>query len=123
MGLLLYILAVFISPIGVIIGMISSVFCIRSWKEVDLYFYRCALSKDQFLNVAMRYFFNTVMIKDIERQRAYHFGNEDETISSAFGKNKRRGTLSKFGYFWDRFLHLLEKDHTIKAIEEDENEI
>lgn len=121
MGILLYIIAILVSPLGTLIGIIYSIVSIRSWRELNLYFYRCALSKDQFLNVAMRYFFNRTMIKDTKEQRAYHFGNEDETISSAFGKNKKRGTLSNFGYFWDKFLHMLDKDHTLKAIEEDED--
>lgn len=110
------------SPIGNIIGTIWALANFRSLREATGYYKRVAVAKDQYLNVTMRYFFNKTMCKDIPGQRRYLFGNEDETISSAFGKNLKRGTLTKFGYFWDRVLYKLEKDHTLLAIEDDEDE-
>ena len=120
MGIILFILVQILSPLGNFIGTIYAFANFKSFKEVKDYYMQIAVSKDQYLNVTMQYFFNATMCKDIPGVKKYLFGNEDETISSAFGKNNRLGTLTKFGYFWDRFLHKLEKDHTILAIEEDE---
>lgn len=123
MGIILLIIVQLVSPLGNLIGGIWAIYNFRSFKEMSAYYKRVAVSKDQYLNVTMRYFFNSTMCKDIPGQNKYLFGNEDETISSAFGKNNRRGTLTNFGYFWDRFLHMIEKDHTLLAIEEDETDI
>jgi len=120
MGILLLIIVQLLAPLGNLIGGVWAIANFRSLKEMSAYYKRVAVSKDQYLNVTMRYFFNSTMCKDRVGQNKYLFGNEDETISSAFGKNNRRGTLTKFGYFWDRVLHFIERDHTIKAIEEDE---
>ena len=57
--------------------------------------------------------FNTIMItKD-----GYKFGNEDETISSVLGKNQLKGTFRIIGYCLNRILDKLEKNHSIKSIE------
>ena len=122
MGLILLIIVQILAPLGNLVGGIWAICSFRSLREASGYYKRLAVSKDQYLNVTMRYFFNSTMCKDIPGQRKYLFGNEDETISSALGKNLRRGTLTKFGYFWDRFLHKLERNHTMLAIEEDETE-
>jgi hypothetical protein len=120
MGIVLFIIVQVLAPIGNLIGTIWAICQFRSLREVSGYYKRVAVSKDQYLNVTMRYFFNSTMCKDIPNQKKYLFGHEDETISSALGKNLRRGTLTKFGYFWDRILHLIENNHTLLAIEEDE---
>ena len=122
MGILLFILVQILSPLGNMIGTVYAFFNFKSFNDVKDYYMQVAISKDQYLNVTMQHFFNATMCKDLANQKKYLFGNPDETISSAFGKNNRRGTLTKFGYFWDRFLHKLEKDHTIISIEEDEND-
>ena len=120
MELILLFIVQILAPLGNLIGGLWALFRFKSIKELFAYYKRVAVAKDQYLNVTMRYFFNSTMCKNIPGQKRYLFGNEDETISSAFGKNLRRGTLTKFGYFWDRVLYKLEKDHTLLAIEEDE---
>ena len=120
MGIILFIIVQVLSPLGNLVGTIWAMCQWKSFREVSAYYQRVAMSKDQYFNVTMRYFFNSVMAKDTDTAKAYKFGNPDETISSALGKNQVRGTLTKFGYFWVWFLHILDKDHSIKAIEADE---
>ncbi len=90
----------------------------KTWiKRVGQYFLIIAISIDQMGNVIMQELFNDVLIK----KSGVRFGNEDETISSVLGKNQQEGTLTFIGKGLNGLLHLLEKDHSIKAIEEDEN--
>lgn len=51
----------------------------------------------------------------------YRYGNPDETISSGYGKNFVLNTFTKFGGRCRRFLDVLDPNHSIKSIEEDEN--
>ena len=48
----------------------------------------------------------------------YKFGNFNETISSALGKNERDKTLSKTGKLLVKILDFLDKNHCIKSIKE-----
>lgn len=79
--------------------------------------YVAALSIDQFANVAFQEFWNITLIK----KQGYKFGNPDETISGVLGKNKKRNTLSKIGKTLDFILDKLDPNHSIKSIEQDEN--
>ncbi len=45
----------------------------------------------------------------------YTFGKKGETISKALGKNKLRGTDTKFGAGFSRFLNWVDKNHVEKA--------
>ncbi len=78
--------------------------------------YKIALGIDQLGNVVCKHLFNITLIK----KDGYKFGNEDETISSAIGKNKKINTLTFTGRLLDWFLDIIDKNHSIKAIEEDE---
>jgi len=51
--------------------------------------------------------------------RSRKFGFPDETLSSVFGKEVRAGNC-KACYFICRALHILDKDHCHKSIEDDE---
>jgi hypothetical protein len=62
------------------------------------YFRRLFVAVDQLINVILG-------------------GDEDETMSSRLGKDKRRGR--KFACFLCKVLDLFEKDHCEKAIERD----
>ena len=77
-----------------------------------------AIATDQYGNGLSKYLFNLVLIK---KTGVHKFGNIDETISSVIGKNKVAGTLTWLGKFVDKILDLLEKDHSIKAIDPTEN--
>lgn len=84
------------------------------WKAVDTYLLNCAISDDQSGNTYMAKLFNDVLI----RPGGHRFGNPDETISSVLGKNQRTKTLSIAGRVLNWILSRLEKDHSVKSIEE-----
>ncbi len=122
-GFLLFLVAVLLSIVFLPLGGVYSL--VRLWikanfktwiKRVGQYFLVIAISIDQMGNVIMQELFNDVLIKN----SGVRFGNEDETISSVLGKNQQAGTLTLIGKGLNGLLHLLEKDHSIKAIEEDE---
>ena len=46
------------------------------------------------------------------------FGNFEETISSALGKNQRNGTLTRTGRVLVWILDMIEKEHCKKSIKE-----
>jgi hypothetical protein len=118
-GLVLFILSnVLISliyPIGFIYSVVLTLFK-SGYKTLDDYLFRCALANDQHGNTFLAKLFNDTLIK----QGGHKFGNPDETISSVLGKNKLMGKLSYFGKCLDFILHLLDNNHSIKSIEEDE---
>ncbi len=122
-GFLLFLVAVLLSIVFLPLGGVYSL--VRLWiranfktwiKRVGQYFLIIAISIDQMGNVIMQELFNDVLI----RKSGIRFGNKDETISSLLGKNQQAGTLTFIGKGLNGLLHLLEKDHSIKAIEEDE---
>lgn len=118
MGLFLYLLACFITPIFNFAGLISIVF---KPKEVrNNVFRNLAISKDQHSGVYVQFIFNKILLKKDSR---HLFGNVDETISSVLGKNKRGNTLSKSGVFWANWLNKLEHKHVELSIEDDETQI
>ena len=81
------------------------------------YFRSVAISVDQNGNVICGPLFNLMLIN----KNGYKFGNPDETISSVLGKNQVLNTLTFIGRGLNSLLSLIEKDHSIKSIEEDEN--
>lgn len=110
MNFILFIVAIVLSvilfPIGFLFALVKS-------RNLSLYFRGIAESIDQMGNHVMQYAFNQWMIKG----DGYKFGNIDETISSAIGKNKVKGTLTKSGKWLDRILNKLDENHSIDAIE------
>jgi len=109
---MILIVAIIISIILFPIGFVFAMFYSGRRK----YLYNIALSIDQLGNVVCARLFNFFLI-DID---GYKFGNEDETISGVIGKNKRKNTLTGLGIALDCILELIDKNHTAKAIEEDE---
>lgn len=109
---MILIVAILISIILFPIGFIFAMFYSGRRK----YLYNIALSIDQLGNVMCARLFNFFLI-DIT---GHKFGNEDETISSVLGKNKKTNTLTALGIALDMFLELIDKNHSIKAIENDE---
>ncbi len=120
-GFILFIIAQVTTPIGNIIGFLFANIMFLDLKDANEYYGDLAYSKDQHSNVVMQKLFNVIMIRQNGESLPYAFGNPDETISSVFGKNERRETLTRFGRFWNRFLDSIEEDHSTKSIEEDEN--
>lgn len=86
------------------------------------YFYNAAASTDQSGNAYNVSLFNHTMIQ-YKNDKAHRFGQRDEVISSVLGKNYRTKTQTKFGFFVDRVLHLLDPYHTVRSIEKDEYDI
>lgn len=119
MGFILSIIALFFSmvfvPFGIMFALIK-LGILGKFSEINSYFFKMAVSIDQFDNVSMQHFFNATMIK----KGGIEFGNEDETMSSVYGKNKQKKTLTWFGKFWASLLNGLQKRHVEKAIEKDE---
>lgn len=115
MGIFLYLIASFLTPIFNFIGLITIIFKNRTVK--NKVFKDLAISKDQLSNVYCQFCFNKWMLK---KESVHLFGNPDETISSVFGKNKRDNTLNKFGLYWANWLNKREANHVELSIEDDE---
>ena len=79
--------------------------------------YKIALGIDQLGNVVCANLFNIILIRSCSEHR---FGNEDETISSVIGKNKKTGTLTFMGWVLDAILDAIQKQHSLLSIEDDE---
>jgi hypothetical protein len=103
------ILSIILFPIGFIISMF--------YPNRKKYLYNIALGIDQLGNVICAKLFNLTLIYP---SSIHKFGNEDETISGVIGKNKRLNTLTFVGRLLDMLLDIIDKNHSIKAIEEDE---
>lgn len=116
MGAILFIIASILkwvfTPVGYFYGVIRSL----SEREFNQYHKDLAIAKDQYGNAMMRYALNDFL----KKWNGYKFGNIDETISSAIGKNKVENTLTPLGLAIDRILNGFEEDHSIKSIDETE---
>ena len=75
------------------------------------YFLSSALSLDKYANREFRTLWN----KTLKTESGYKFGAENETISSALGKNLLQNTLTKTG---KSLVWILSKEHCIDAISE-----
>ena len=78
------------------------------------YFRSTALSIDIWANREFRTLWNT----KLRINGGYEFGKENETISSALGKNQRDGTLTKKGKTLVAILDFLDKNHCENSIKE-----
>lgn len=90
MGILLYIIAVIL---WVILTPINWFIVTLKHGLSNKYFFETTIDIDKFGNRNFRTFLNVTM----RLRNGYKFGNVNETISSALGKNQRDGTLSWFG--------------------------
>ena len=82
-------------------------------KFKDLgYFKSSAVNLDRFGNSEFRTLFNLTLRK----KEGYKFGNMEETISSALGKNQQNGTLTRTGKALVWILDLLDRNHCKKSI-------
>ena len=76
------------------------------------YFRSTALSIDIWANREFRTLWNDKLKID----RGYEFGKENETISSALGKNERGNTLSKTGKLLVKILDFFDENHCQNSI-------
>lgn len=119
MGLFLYIIAtILFLPLTVvnIIAVVWKNFWEKGfWKTIDGYFFTGAVDIDRFGNHNFRTLWNATLRKS----RGYPFGNINETISSALGKNQRDKTLSILGKFLAWVLDKIDKNHCKNSINND----
>lgn len=108
-SLLLFIVTV---PFGLAYGLLHGLFK-KGITGIGEFLLKIAISIDQLGNVAMQHLLNLLWIK----KTGYKFGNRDETISSALGRNNRLGTLTGLGRFIDAFLDFIDKDHSLNSID------
>jgi hypothetical protein len=101
--ILLIIAWVLLLPLSIV-----NYFCVKNKKG---YFKQTALNLDKFGNREFRAFLNLSMQKN-----GYQFGNPNETISSALGKNERDKTLTKCGRILVKILDIIDKNHCKKSI-------
>ena len=111
MNLLLFIIAWLLIPPLTIWNLIV---VYRKNGSVKGYFRGTALSLDIWANKEFRTLWNT----QLRIASGYKFGRENETISSALGKNERDKTLSKKGKLLVKILDFLDKNHCVKSIKE-----
>ena len=108
MGILLYLIA---TILWVILTPINWIIVTFKYGLSNSYFFETAIDLDKFGNRNFRAFLNVTM-----QRNGYEFGNVNETISSALGKNQRDGTLTKFGKVFCKILDTLDKNHCKKSI-------
>ena len=112
-GLLLFIIAW-----GLFLPLSLLNFLAVAFKFKDLgYFKSSAINLDRFGNSEFRTLFNLTL----KKKEGYKFGNMEETISSALGKNQRGDTLSIVGKLLVLILDTIDKNHCKKSIKEIEN--
>ncbi len=115
-GLLLFLISIFLfvltGPLGFIYGFFHGLFS-RGIKGVGEYLLKIAISIDQLGNVGMQHMLNALWVK----KGGYLFGNRDETISSALGKNKAQKTLTAFGKLMDNILDSIDPNHSLNSID------
>lgn len=106
--LIAFILSAILLPIGFLYQCVSTLL-----KSLNKYLFKIAKSIDQLGNVVCVGLFDSILIK---KSSINKFGNEDETISSVLGRNKKAGTLTVIGKALSWLLNTIEKDHVEKAI-------
>lgn len=115
-GLLLLLTAVVLTiitvPFGLLYGFIHAAIR-KGFTGVGEYALKIAVSIDQLGNVIMQHLLNVLWI----RKGGYRFGNRDETISSALGRNRQLGTLTGFGKFIDKVLDTIDPNHSLNSID------
>jgi 8-oxo-dGTP diphosphatase len=107
-----FLVAILLSFVLFPIGFLFSMF----YSKRGRYMFKIALGIDQLGNVVCARLFNFFLIT----KEGYQFGNEDETISSVLGKNKKQNTLRFLGKLLDLILDQIDRNHSIKSIEADE---
>ena len=90
----------------------------NGFLNISQYLKEVAYGIDQLGNVVCADLLNLTLIK--YKKGGYKFGNPDETISSVLGKNYKLGTLTLVGKILDNILNLIDKNHSVNSIEEDE---
>ena len=106
LGFLLYVVACMLYPI-------LTIWNYQLVEDKKNYFRSSAITIDKLANREFRTLWN----KKLRTESGYKFGAENETISSALGKNQRYGTLTKSGQRLVKVLDFFEKNHCLNSIE------
>jgi hypothetical protein len=115
LGIILYIVAVILFvPLTIINFVCVLVKYGVKWTTIDRFFYETAVDIDRFANRNFRTLWNLTL-----QRNGYKFGNINETISSALGKNKLNNTLTIAGKVLCFILDKLDDNHCIKSIQND----
>lgn len=118
MGVLLYIIATILffplTILNILIVLYKNIKTKGFFGVIDDYFYEGAIDIDKFANHNFRTLWNVIL----RTKGGYEFGNKNETISSALGKNQRDGTLSLLGIGLAKLLDTIDKKHCYKSINE-----
>lgn len=115
-GLLLFLVSIVLLSLTVVFGLVYGfiyTFIKKGSQGVGEYALKMAISIDQLGNVSMQHLLNKLWLKE----NAYRFGNRDETISSALGRNKNLNLLNGFGRSVDRMLDYLDPKHSLNSID------
>ncbi len=115
-GVLLFLISIALlavtAPLGFFYGFFYALLT-KGIKGIGEYLLKIAISIDQLGNVMMQHLLNTLWVK----KGRYNFGNRDETISSALGRNKKLGTLTDFGNWIDKLLDVIDPNHSLNSID------
>ena len=115
-GILLFLISIILfvltAPFGLIYGLLRK-FTARGINGIGEFTLKIAISIDQLGNVLMQHLLNALWIKT----GGYKFGNRDETISSALGRNKKLGTLTFLGKAMDKVLDVIDPNHSLNSID------
>lgn len=115
-GFLLFLISIILlvltGPLGFLYGFCHGLLT-RGITGVGEYLLKVSISIDQLGNVLMQHLLNALWVKE----GGYLFGNRDETISSALGKNKAQSTLTGFGKLIDTILDLIDPNHSLNSID------
>ena len=95
LSIIAYILFSIVAILNFIVVMYKNATIKSFFKVMNLYWYNEGFEVDKFANHQFECFWNTTMRKS----NGYKFGDLEETISSALGKNQLNKTLSWFGWF------------------------
>ncbi len=118
-GVIHLLIAVILSSIFLPIGLIYSVGK-RLFDAIDSYTYSIAYNINRLANVVCADLFNDTLIKR-KHVNKFSFGTDGKSISYCIGRNLMIGSLSKAGLILNRLLDLIEKRHTLKAVETENN--
>ncbi|WP_209404265.1 NUDIX domain-containing protein [Pseudozobellia sp. WGM2] len=115
-GALLFLISIVLilvtGPLGFVYGILHT-FVTKGIRGIGEFFLKIAISVDQLGNVLMQHLLNVLWMK----RGGYKFGNRDETISSALGRNKKLGTLTWQGRLIDKILDIIDPNHSLNSID------
>lgn len=112
-GFIMYIVAWILYLILFVVNIPFSIYKAKGLTSINNYFGKVATGVDALGNATFGELFNAFFIT----KGGYYFGKRKETISSAMGKNKEKGTLTWLGKALDRLLSFIDKDHCLKNID------